>query len=293
MLQVAGGSGWVYTEISYNTWKSGNPTDANQYELTEEYYLTEASTIAGNASFPAPNGGTETGHTGNGYARITCLDSVTSEEDSFEPGEISGKITSMSCSGMELSAKVTLKGDIDYTKSKFVFTQSGSELGTSDEGKYKDGNISPESNIIKKQKPAGTYYLHILLVSNTGTKKEIISTTTATSTEIFDYSYTGSVQTVTLPAGEYKLEVWGAQGGDNSSQTTVYTGGKGGYSVGYITLTSDKIIYIYVGGKGKCSNGWSQSTNTSYGGYNGGGYAGKTGSNDSALQISGGGGRCY
>lgn len=27
----------------------------------------------GNSSFPAPDGGTETGHTGNGYARITPI----------------------------------------------------------------------------------------------------------------------------------------------------------------------------------------------------------------------------
>jgi prepilin-type N-terminal cleavage/methylation domain-containing protein len=35
--------------------------------------LTSAQTIAGNASMPVPAGGTETGHTGNGYARITFI----------------------------------------------------------------------------------------------------------------------------------------------------------------------------------------------------------------------------
>ena len=33
--------------------------------------LTDASTITGNISFPSPSGGTETGHSGNGYAIIT------------------------------------------------------------------------------------------------------------------------------------------------------------------------------------------------------------------------------
>ena len=46
--------------------------------------LIEASTIAGNSSFPAPNGETETGHSGNGYARITCIESVDSEGESIE-----------------------------------------------------------------------------------------------------------------------------------------------------------------------------------------------------------------
>ncbi len=35
--------------------------------------LTNGQTIAGNAAMPSPSGGTETGHTGNGYARITFI----------------------------------------------------------------------------------------------------------------------------------------------------------------------------------------------------------------------------
>ena len=35
--------------------------------------LSNAATVAGNTSFTAPGGGNETGHTGNGYARITIL----------------------------------------------------------------------------------------------------------------------------------------------------------------------------------------------------------------------------
>lgn len=36
--------------------------------------VTNGQTIAGNQSFPAPGGGTETGHSGNGYARITLVE---------------------------------------------------------------------------------------------------------------------------------------------------------------------------------------------------------------------------
>ena len=35
--------------------------------------LTNAKTIDGNTSFTAPGGGNETGHSGNGYARITNM----------------------------------------------------------------------------------------------------------------------------------------------------------------------------------------------------------------------------
>lgn len=61
----SGGSGYVLTASSFKP--SG-------YLLGSEYYLTDAQTIAGNAQFPAPGGGNETGHSGNGYARITLVE---------------------------------------------------------------------------------------------------------------------------------------------------------------------------------------------------------------------------
>ena len=76
---------------------------------------------------------------------------------------------------------------------------------------------------------------------------------------VLNYAYTGSYQEVTLPAGRYKLQCWGAQGGTCSSG---YSGGKGGYSEGVLTLTSPTTVYIFVGGQG------GQYGN---GGWNGGG----------------------
>lgn len=59
-----GGSGFVYT--------SGATLPAG-YLLGSEYQLTSAQTIAGNTSFKSPTGTDETGHSGNGYAKITYL----------------------------------------------------------------------------------------------------------------------------------------------------------------------------------------------------------------------------
>ena len=85
-----------------------------------------------------------------------------------------------------------------------------------------------------------------------GDKYEIVVTTY----ESLDYSYEGKVQEFTAPyTGEYKLETWGAQGGNANN------GGYGGYSVGTVSLNEGDKIYIYVGGQ---ANGYS-------GGYNGGG----------------------
>ncbi len=99
------------------------------------------------------------------------------------------------------------------------------------------------------------------------------------------FSYTGTVQTYTVPiTGTYKLEVWGAQGGTDSSDSI--TAGKGGYAQGQIRLSVNQILYIYVGGQGEPtkSNGG--------GGYNGGGSGGSY-AESSDTHAGGGGGATH
>ena len=62
-----GGSGYVYTSSTASNYPSG-------CLLNSSYYLTNASTIAGNTAFTSPTGTSETGHTGNGYVRITVIE---------------------------------------------------------------------------------------------------------------------------------------------------------------------------------------------------------------------------
>lgn len=81
--------------------------------------------------------------------------------------------------------------------------------------------------------------------------------------DILNCPYSGTYKTITLPKGTYKLECWGAQGG---SYNTTYYGGKGGYSVGKLTLSESTTIYVYVGGEGEGSVGGEKA-----GGFNGGG----------------------
>lgn len=87
--------------------------------------------------------------------------------------------------------------------------------------------------------------------------------------EVFNFGYTGSVQQITLPKGKYKLQCWGAQGGNVSGSYT-QAGSKGGYSEGVLTLTKATTIYIFVGGQGTSSSTTSTS-GTGNGGWNGGG----------------------
>ena len=62
-----GGSGYVYTSSTASNYPSG-------CLLNSSYYLINAQTIAGNTAFTSPTGTSETGHTGNGYIRITAIE---------------------------------------------------------------------------------------------------------------------------------------------------------------------------------------------------------------------------
>ena len=94
--------------------------------------------------------------------------------------------------------------------------------------------------------------------------------------DTFEFSYTGAAQTFEPPVpGKYKLEVWGARGGqgaDSNVSNTSWNYGRGGYSYGTIELDKKDSVYVYVGGMGKGTNGetvaWSSVV---AGGWNGGG----------------------
>ena len=78
------------------------------------------------------------------------------------------------------------------------------------------------------------------------------------------FPYTGDVQTYKVKAdGVYKIELWGAQGGN--------VGGKGAYTSGNIKLNSGDTLYFYVGSLGVTSE--YNSSNFVYCPFNGGGPA--------------------
>jgi hypothetical protein len=115
------------------------------------------------------------------------------------------------------------------------------------------------------------------------------------------YSYTGSMQTFTVPNGvtSVNLKVIGARGGNISNNYGNTLGGKGGQATGTLSVTPGQILHVYVGGAGATEGGT--------GGFNGGGVAsvnyGAGGGGASDVRISpyallnrvivaGGGGGC-
>ena len=187
-----GGSGYVYTSSSASNYPSG-------CLLNSSYYLTDAQTIAGNQTFKSPTNTNETGHSGNGYCRITVIE----------------------CSNTALYVRI--------------------------------------NNSMKK---ATAFYFKL-------NNNKMYGVGSANSNgAVMNFDYTGSVQTATLTPGRYKLECWGAQGGNsNQSNGTYGNGGKGGYSTGILNVSTNTTIYITVGGQGQ--NG-VLNTRTA-GGFNGGG----------------------
>ena len=113
-----------------------------------------------------------------------------------------------------------------------------------------------------------------------------------TGDTVFNFDYTGAEQTFVAPvSGTYKVELWGAQGGDNGNGLI---GGLGGYVSGNINLKEAKNLYIYVGGVGQINVSNNQDLGDNYmneyfgsvaGGYNGGGASGT----QSIYSTSGGG----
>ena len=102
---------------------------------------------------------------------------------------------------------------------------------------------------------------------------------TASSLTTTAFSYTGSAQTFTVPAGVTIVTVqsWGAGGGNGPSGVT---GGAGGYASGIVSVTPGEELTIIAGGGG---HGWTAATSSAYGG--GGPGAG------SSVASGGGGGR--
>lgn len=131
------------------------------------------------------------------------------------------------------------------------------------------------------------------LVGKIDPQNDVISAKWTTNTYTITYNYSGGTssnvyttsgqKTYTTPTtGSYKLEAWGAQGGNGDERP----GGYGGYSVGTVSLTSGKSLYLYVGGTG--TDG-STSATTTAGGYNGGG----SGYCTASYYVGGGGGATH
>lgn len=124
-----GGSGFVWT----------GQNAPSGYLLGASYYLTNPSTKAGNTSFTAPGGAAETGHSGDGYARITCLELYKQVPDT--PANF--RQTAKDYFSLSLAwGTVECTGYKLYRDGTLISTQTGTT--------YTDSNVEPNNTYTYK-----------------------------------------------------------------------------------------------------------------------------------------------
>ena len=113
----AGGSGYVYTSSTASNYPTG-------VKLNSSYYLTNAATIAGNTSFTDNSGSTVTGHSGNGYARITSTvkastaPSIDTSSVTLKPDPVTNLKDIVTCKDNGSGCKIVLVSPISTKNMK-------------------------------------------------------------------------------------------------------------------------------------------------------------------------------
>lgn len=171
-----GGSGYVYTSSTASNYPSGCLLNSN-------YYLTSASTIAGNTTFTSPTGTSETGHSENGYIRITIQSIVSwaystvsiAAPDYSKRATSSWTLSPESCKYFSFTP--TISGDFIVYSNSSIDTYgyltssiasldsngrpSSNILASDDDGARKYGGSGSNFGICHKVTAGTTYYIFV------------------------------------------------------------------------------------------------------------------------------------
>lgn len=112
----------------------------------------------------------------------------------------------------------------------------------------KDLDIAYSQITISALEPNTKYYFVIYAATDTDeTMSDSVHCITE-GAETWEFEPSDEVQEFTVPkTGVYKLETWGAQGGNATDEEITARGGYGAYSVGEVTLIEGEKLYIAVG----------------------------------------------
>lgn len=114
--------------------------------------------------------------------------------------------------------------------------------------------------------------------------------------DVIDFPCIEDYKGIYLQSGRYRLECWGAQGGDSiPDNTPSVAGGRGGYSRGVLNLKTSETLFLFPGGMGSGDTEEPHPESTqggtyAPGGYNGGGNGLGYGDNHDSHDGAGGGG---
>ena len=251
-----GGSGYVLTATSYKP--SG-------YLVGSKYYMYDTTLLGGGSKVPSYDGTyTMTGNTGDGYAKITYIKRKANAKQ----------------------IEVNLISSVGTIEDNTLIYNRGDALGNIPEPINTDSNLIfkgwyIDSDFSTKVTPETLVQNSMILYAKYAYSDAYCESLV---NNVYLYDHTNGMQTLDIYCpGKYKLEVWGAQGGNTSYLGNSNTGGYGGYSVGEVYLDKNETLYIAVGGQGQsvdveAPDGCTTQScrkmtySTTYG-YNGGGYA--------------------
>lgn len=195
--------------------------------------------------------------------------------------------------------KLAFKFELSPDRAESGLTSVGVQKGNVSVGSAQsNGNTTAEDDVLYVCDPgdlsvgASTYTIQALY-SPTGTTTDNVSRNytlyaikeNGQSQIEFSFWYTEATSTrnsmyqtfVAPKAGWYRIQAWGADGGE---ARTGIAGGKGGYASGDIYIDDNHLqypFYVYVGGAGEDKLGSINVYTPGYGGWNGGGYGGESG----------------
>lgn len=291
-LAATSGSNLRYWVWSSDT--SGNITFSN-YKVKVNITKVQTKTIAFNDNYgtlPVPKregftfGGWYTGNNGTG-TRITSDSTFTGNADQtlyakwiddIEPygyanltlnnGTYTLLLANQADDGSGISATYGFALISDGSCEKATYT---SQTGTSKT--YSSGLVNDT-----------VYYGCVKITDKLGNESYLKSAGIPYSSSNNSINAAGQYSFIVPLTGNYKLEVWGAQGGTSLNQGNPGTaGGYGGYATGTVALTKGDVLYMTVGGQGAIG----VIGTSAEGGFNGGGKGSWDGGDNEA---SGGGG---
>ncbi|MFH0888751.1 MAG: glycine-rich protein [Planctomycetota bacterium] len=156
---------------------------------------------------------------------------------------------------------------------------TSSQYGGGGGGSYNSG--SNQSNWAGAQAGAGL----VTITFNPSSTTNVVFSANGTTAR------TGTIQSWTVPSnGTYRIEVWGAQGGNAGGFNTDYNGGLGARMRGDFTLTAGQTIRILVGQQGVGGRNSQGSSTTNHFAAGGGGGTFVQNQTTSTLLIAAGGG---
>jgi hypothetical protein len=175
--------------------------------------------------------------------------------------------------GEDLNPNIVMVGESITLANGYTYSlMNGITAYSYDGKKIGDENISYTSNPSFSTSVDGLYTITYTATDSRGRAivKERLITVASPETYLFEYEGEGQLLPLTN-GGEYKIELWGAQGGDskynNDGSGADVFGAKGAYTAGNVVVPEDVILGVFVGGKG--TNGANGVI--AAGGFNGGG----------------------